>query len=132
MATEFKVSLENKPGTLARLGAVLGDANVNLSAIQGISHGEESIVQFVSNNSDQAAVALKAAGIAYIKREVLIVQVLDEPGMLGDVALVMTKAGINIDSVYVTTDGYVVLGVDDLDGAIQVAGGMAVMMDKYD
>jgi hypothetical protein len=46
--------------------------------------------------------------------------------MLGDVALVMSEAGINIDSVYVTTRGHVVLGVDDLKGAIQVAGGMAV------
>jgi hypothetical protein len=47
--------------------------------------------------------------------------------MLGDVALVMSRAGINIDSVYVTTRGYVVLGVDDLVGATQVASGMAVM-----
>ena len=31
------------------------------------------------------------------------------------------------DSVYVTTRGQVVLGVDDLAGAVQVAGGMAVM-----
>jgi hypothetical protein len=57
------------------------------------------------------------------------VRVLDEPGALGEVALVMAAAGINIDSVYVTTKGYVVLGVDDLAGAIHVAGGMAVMID---
>jgi hypothetical protein len=56
------------------------------------------------------------------------VTVLDEPGKLGDVALVMSEAGINIDSVYVTTDGHVVLGVDDVAGAVQVAGGMAVMV----
>jgi len=61
------------------------------------------------------------------RREVLVVKVLDEPGMLGDVALVMAHAGINIDAVYVTTRGHVVLGVDDLLGAVQVAGGMAVM-----
>jgi hypothetical protein len=65
--------------------------------------------------------------LAYSKREVLVVRVLDEPGMLGDFALVMSKAGINIDSVYVTTRGHIVLGVDDLAGAIQIAGGMAVM-----
>jgi len=53
--------------------------------------------------------------------------VLDEPGMLGDLSLVTATAGINIDSVYVTTRGHIVLGADDLDGAIQVAGGMAVM-----
>ena len=74
-----------------------------------------------------AAEALAAASLAYTQREVLIVEVLDAPGMLGDVALVMADAGINIDSVYVTTAGHAVFGVDDLDGAIQVAGGMAVM-----
>jgi len=58
---------------------------------------------------------------------VLVVRVLDEPGTLGDVGLVMAKAGINIDSIYVTTRGHLVLVVDDLAGAIQVAGGMAVM-----
>jgi hypothetical protein len=81
----------------------------------------------VPNDEDKAALTLDAAGIAYSKREVLVVRVLDEPGMLGDVALVMSKAGINIDSVYVTTRGHIVLGVDDLAGAIQVAAGMAVV-----
>ena len=32
-----------------------------------------------------------------------------------------------VDLLDVTTKGHVVLGVDDLDGAIQVAAGMAVM-----
>jgi hypothetical protein len=32
--------------------------------------------------------------------------------------------------VYITTKGYVVLGVDDLAGAIHVAGGMAVMIGE--
>ena len=127
MSIEFNVSLKNQPGTLARLCTVLGDARVNIDAIQGISQGEVSLVKFVPNNPDKAAEALKAAGIAWTQREVLFVQVLDEPGMLGDVALVMANAGINIDSIYVSAAGHVVLGVDDLAGAIQVAGGMAVM-----
>jgi hypothetical protein len=81
----------------------------------------------VTNNPTQAAETLEAAGFFYSQREVLIVEVLDEPGMLGDVALVMSEAAINIDSIYVSAVGHVVLGVDDLDGAIQVARGMAVM-----
>jgi len=127
MATEFKVSLENKPGTLAQVGTVLGEADVNIVAIQGFSRGEESIIQFVPDNPDKAAAALQAAGIPYTNREVLIVKVLDDPADLGDVALVMTDAGINIDSVYVTTAGNVVLAVDDLKGATQVAEGMTVI-----
>jgi hypothetical protein len=127
MATELRVILENKPGSLAQLCTVLGDARVNIEGIQGMSRGAESIVQFVANDPDRAADALQRAGIACTRREVLIVKILDQPGMLGDVALVMSEAGINIDSVYVTTAGHVVLGVDDIDGAVQVAGGMAVM-----
>jgi hypothetical protein len=127
MATEFTVILEDRPGTLARLGTVLGDAKVNIEAIHGTSREASGIVQFVPNDRGKAARALDAAGIAHSTREVLIVSVLDEPGTLGDVALVMSQAGINIDSVYLTTLGHVVLGVDDVVGATQVAGGMAVI-----
>jgi hypothetical protein len=128
MAVEFKLTLQDTPGTLARLGTILGDARVNIEAIQGESREGKGFISFVPNDPDKAALALHAAEIAYRKREVLVVKVLDEPGMLGDVALVMSKAGINIDSVYVTTRGHFVLGVDDMAGAIQIAGGMAVMI----
>jgi hypothetical protein len=127
MALEIMVILEDKPGTLAHLGSVLGDAKVNIEAIAGMSRDGKTLIRFVPREPDGAARALDAAGIAYTRREVLVVRVLDEPGMLGDVALVMSEAGINIDSVYVTTRGHIVLGVDDLAGAIQVASGMAVM-----
>ena len=127
MAIEFKVTLQDAPGTLARLGMILGEARVNIEAIQGTSREGKGFIQFVPNDEKQAALALDAAGIAYSKREVLVVRVLDEPGMLGDLALVMSKAGINIDSVYVTTRGHIVLGVDNMAGGIQIAAGMAVM-----
>jgi hypothetical protein len=127
MATEFKVILNDAPGSLARLGGVLGDAGVNIEAILGHSRDGKGFVHFIPRDAAMAAHALEAAGIAYTQRDVLIVRVLDEPGTLGDVALVMSKANINIDSVYLTTRGDVALGVDDLTGAIQVAGGMAVM-----
>jgi hypothetical protein len=127
MAAEFKVTVQDRPGTLARLGKVLGVAGVNIVAIQGTSREGTGFIQFVPNEPDRAVRALEAAGIGYTEREVLVVRVLDEPGMLGDVALMMSKAGINIDSVYITTRGHVVLGVDDVAGATQVAAAMAVM-----
>jgi hypothetical protein len=127
MATEFQVILNDIPGSLARLGGVLGDAGVNIEAILGLSRDGKGVVHFIPRDAAMAAHALEAARIAYTRRDVVIVRVLDEPGTLGDVALVMSKANINIDSVYLTTRGDVALGVDDLTGAIQVAGGMAVM-----
>jgi len=127
MATEITVRLENRPGTLAEMGHQLGDAKINIEAIQMVPHEEYSSVQIVVDDPDRAIEVLTAASLPYETRQVLVVNVLNEPGGLGDVAMVMADAGINIDSTYVTIGGKVVMGVDDLDGAIQVAAGMAVM-----
>ena len=45
------------------------------------------------NDRGKVARALDTAGIAYRTREVLIVRIPDEPGTLGDKALVMSQAG---------------------------------------
>ena len=130
MATEFLVTLPDTPGSLARFGRALGDARVNIEAIMGIAGEGEGRVRFVPDSPPNARLALEAGAFQYSTREVLVVSVLNEPGALGDVALVMATAGVNIDVVYVTTRGHVVLGVDDLTGAVQVVGGMAVMIGQ--
>jgi hypothetical protein len=62
MAVEFKVTLQDTPGTLARLGRILGDAGVNIEAIQGASREGRGFIHFVPNDPGKAAVALDAAG----------------------------------------------------------------------
>jgi len=128
MTTEFTVAIPDVPGSLARLGQILGDAGVNIEAIQGFAGGGQGLVRFVPDTPEPAARALDAAGYAHTRREVLVVHVLDEAGALGQLALVLAEADINIDAIYVTTRGHLVLGVDDLTGAIHVAAGMAVMI----
>jgi hypothetical protein len=130
MSTEFIVTVDDKPGSLARLGHALGDARINIEAIQGTVSGGAGVIRFIPDRSADAARALDAAGFEYTMRAVIVVRVLDEPGALGDVALVIAEAGINIDAVYVTTRGHVVLGVDDVPGAAQVAAGMAVIIGE--
>ena len=130
MPIEFQVSLEDKPGSLAWLGSLIGDADVNFEAIEGRSGRGVSVVHFIASDTEAAAAALEESGIPYSKREVIVVNVLDQPGTLGDVALVMSEAGINIDCVYVTIRGDVVLGVDDVEGATQIACGMAIMKEE--
>ena len=87
MATEFRVIIEDKPGSLAQLGGDLSDARVNIEAIHAMSREGRSFVEFIPNNQTRAVQALDTAEVSYTKREVLVVRVLDEPGMLGDVHL---------------------------------------------
>jgi hypothetical protein len=89
-------------------GKALGEGAVNIEALQGTTWRGEAFVRFVPDSPDRASRALDAAGFEHTTREVLIVRVLDEPGALGQVALVMATAGVNIDAVYVTTMGHVV------------------------
>jgi hypothetical protein len=130
MATEFTVTIPDVPGSLARLGQALGDGRVNIEAILATTRPGEGVVHFIADDVAAATRALGAGGFRSTTREVLVVRVLDTPGALGEVALVMAKAGVNIDTAYVTTRGHVVFGVDDLDGAIAVAGGLAVRVDE--
>jgi hypothetical protein len=127
MATELTVILDDRPGTLADFASLLGGAGVNIEAIMGSTHDGRAVVRFVPRDVERAIRALGAAAITCTPREVVIVRVLDEPGTLAQVALTMANAGINIEAVYVTTRGHLVLSVDDVDGAMQVATGLAVV-----
>ena len=72
MATEFTVILRDTPGSLASLGQALGEALVNIEAIQMITRGGEGFRQ-----------ALDSGRFPHREREILVVRVLDEPGALG-------------------------------------------------
>jgi hypothetical protein len=49
------------------------------------------------------------------EREVVVVDVEDNPGVLADLARKIAKAGINLDLVYIATRNRVVFGAQDLN-----------------
>ena len=46
MAIEFTVKLEDRPGTLATLGELLGEADINIEAIRGAPIEGKIVVNF--------------------------------------------------------------------------------------
>ncbi len=127
MATEFVFKLEHRPGALAQVAEALGSAGVNIDGLQGVPCGGEGIVHLVANDPDGAAKALNGAGIKHTTREVLLVKLEDKPGALARFARAMANAGVNIDATYVTMSGQVVMGVDKMADAHQVAHELGVM-----
>jgi len=127
MATEFVVTVENRPGTLGDIAQALGNAGVNIEGIQGMPCEGWGVIHMMVNNDEGAQKALDAAGVRYTTREVLLLNLPNEPDALGRVARTMGQAQINIDAVYSTASGQVVLGVDDLTGAQEVASNLGVL-----
>lgn len=58
------------------------------------------------------------------EREVLVVEVEDTPGGLGRATRRYAEAGINVDLVYLTSDGRLVVGADDVERARSVGMGV--------
>lgn len=126
-AREFKVTMEDRPGSLAKLTEALGKGGVNIEGIAAIPSGGKGDIRVVMGNAAGARQALQGAGITVEgEREVLVVDLPHRPGELAKVARKLADAGVNIDSVYSMGDRggnrQVVLGVDDLEKARKAVG----------
>lgn len=119
MAWDFKIELENRPGMLAEVGETVGSAGVNLAGGCAVTAGSTGTVHLlVEDGADAVRGAIRDAGHDIAEeREVLVVDVQDQPGTLGSYARRLAGAGVNIDLFYVATGTRLVFGVDDLDGA---------------
>lgn len=121
MATEFTVFVENRPGALAYLTEVLVTNAVNVLAIHGSPCTGQGVIQFVPDSPDAAIEALRHAGFDYVTQNVLLVNLVNEPGALARLARAMGEAGVNINAIYVAMTGQLVLDVDNHSKAQQVA-----------
>jgi hypothetical protein len=116
---DLTVTLENRPGRLADLGDATGRAGVNIEGVCGTAGGRQGVIHILVEDAAATRAALSEAGIEVSdERDVLVVDVEDRPGTMGEAARRIGEAGVNIELVY-TTFGAVrlVLGVDDLDKA---------------
>lgn len=127
MATEFTVQIQDRPGELARLTDALRKGGVNILALHATPCPEKGIVQFVTNNPDATVEVLKTVNIRYDVRQVLLLTLKNEPDELVRLATAIAEQGININALYVTNQGQVVLDTNNLSGAQKVAMSLGVM-----
>jgi len=116
---DLTVILEDRPGRLADLGNTTGKAGINIEGVSGSTAEGQGTIHILVEDVAATRTALSEAGIEVSgERDMLVVDVEDRPGSMGEVARRIGDAGVNIELVY-TTFGAVrlVLGVDDLDKA---------------
>lgn len=115
MTTDLTVPLENRPGALAEVGEALAEAGINIEGVVALAAGEVSIGHVLVEDAGSAQEALEAAGIdVQGVQEVLVVDVVDEPGVLGETCRRAANAGVNLNLTYVATGTRLVMGADDL------------------
>lgn len=100
--TEIIVEAPDRPGELARIGEVLGRAEVNVIAAAVLSCDGLSRIHLVVDDADAALLAFKREEIPWSQsREVLVVTLEDRPGELGRFARGLAERNLNISALYV-------------------------------
>ena len=121
IATEFTITLENRPGQLATLSKSLGEADVNIRALSGMICEGKGILKLLTNDETATRARLQDLGLLFKEQEILTVTVPDRPGKLGDFANMLGEADINIETIFVIDNaaGFMELaiGVDKIEEA---------------
>lgn len=119
MATDLRIEAEDRPGQLAAIGGELGKAGVNIDGFCAAVAGGRGVLHLLVEDADAARRALEGAGYAVdAAREALVVSdVEDRAGYLGETAGRLSDAGVNVEVAYLGTGTRLVLVVDDRDAA---------------
>jgi len=120
---DLAIALQNRPGALAEMGEALGRAGVSIEGGGAWVMGNEGVAHFLFQDGAAARRALEAAGIRVLAERDVVVQRLKQavPGQLGQLTRRMAEAGVNIEVLYSDHDHQLVLVIDDVAKAQQVA-----------
>jgi hypothetical protein len=106
---------------LARLGTATGEAGLNIQGMCAMTGEGRGVIHLLFDDGDasQARKALEQAGMGVAdERAVLVVDIEDRPGTLGELARRLGEANVNIELAYTTFGGVkLVVATDDLDSA---------------
>jgi hypothetical protein len=120
MPKDLTVVLQDRPGELARLGQATGEAGVNIEGMCAFTGEGRGVIHILVDDAKTAAAteALEEAGMGVAdERDVLVVDIEDRPGTLGELARSLGEAGVNIELAYTTFGVKLVIATDDIDSA---------------
>jgi hypothetical protein len=100
--TQLVISGQSKPGVMAQVAAVLGEAGVNIKAFSAPEVTGTGKLRLLVADLDGARAALKAAKIKFKEETALLLSLKNQPGALMDVAELLTQNRINIKCGYCT------------------------------
>ena len=122
---QISVFVENKPGKLAEITGLIGDAGIDLRAMSIADTTDFGILRLIVDKPKLAYEILKGADCVVSVTQVIAVCVEDKPGCLAKVLKVMSDEGINIEylSAFITrkkADAYVIFRMEDNEKAIKM------------
>lgn len=122
---QLTVPCENRPGALAHIATVMGNAGVNIVGFLLSTSGATGYLKLIVDNVEKAKEALDEASLSYTEQVILHARLSNVPGALGRFAAKLAAKRINITSGYQTIEKdskktSVVLEVSHIEKAIRI------------
>ena len=116
---QISVFVENKPGALYALTAVLAQGQIDMRALSLAETKDFGIVRLIVNDLYKTTTLLKDAGYVHSLTPVVGVAIPDVPGGLNRVLQVLTNERVNVEYMYAFLGGkdvehaYMIFRVED-------------------
>lgn len=123
LVKQISIFLENKSGRLAEVTKILGDNNIDISALSIADTTDFGILRLIVNQPEKAEAVLKDNGFTVSCTSVIAIAVVDEPGGLAKALAVLDTQAVGIEYMYAfvgktASKALVILRVEDPDKAI--------------
>ena len=122
---QISIFVENKKGRLAEITETLAKAGANIRALSIADTTDFGILRLIVDKPEDAALALKEAGITVSITNVIAVGINDVHGSFAVPMRILADAGIDVEYMYAfitrqSEKAYVILRVADNDAAAKV------------
>lgn len=122
---QISVLIENSPGRLFKLTKALGDAGINLRALNLVDTGEFGILRLLVSDLPKTRLILMEKHVPASVDEVVAAEIEDKPGALSAVLTPLQKAKVQITYMYAVIGfssgkAVMVFHFSDNDKAIEV------------
>ena len=119
---QISVFIENKPGRLNAIVEILGNNNIDISALSLADTAEYGIVRFIADDTERAVQLIRETGVIVKVTDVLAVPIDNAPGGLSKVLKLFESKGIGVDYLYAfvgktAKNAFVVVKTSDLKAA---------------
>ena len=122
---QLSIFLENRPGLLAKVCGTLADSGINILALSIHDTVDHAIVRLLADRPVKALLILEQLGLYILETDVIVLELENRPGALGEIARKLARADINIEYAYCSAtstqgNGCLILKSDDQDRAIEL------------
>jgi len=115
--TQLSVFIENKPGRLAEVTRILGQAEVNIRGFSIADTEDYGILRLLVNKEDIARDALRAGGFMVHTSQVILAEVPDRPGGFAEALDAFAALNINVEYTYAIANSLIAFGVQTPEAA---------------